>query len=365
MKENELYLTEQIITYIGNKRSLLNDINSEIVYIKKKLNLEKIDFLDLFSGSGIVARLFKQHARRIYANDLEEYSRVINACYLTNRTEFNIKRYNALKEYIDNSLKTNLMEGLIAKFYAPKNDDNIIYGERAFYTRENALIIDTLRDSIGKIEEEMKKFFLAPLLYEASVHVNTAGVFKGFYKDVKTGIGRFGGAAENALTRIKGKISLKQPVLSNFECDYNIYKEDSNRLVCHLPTVDIAYIDPPYNQHPYGSNYFMLNAIVKNKVADTISQVSGIPNDWNRSAYNKKNTALVVFEKLISDLKAKYAIISYNSEGFISLEEMLELLQKYGKVKTNKIQYNAYRGSRNLKNRNLYVSEYLFVLEKE
>ena len=34
-------------------------------------------------------------------------------------------------------------------------------------------------------KDELKKFFLAPLITQASIHVNTSGVFKGFYKITK------------------------------------------------------------------------------------------------------------------------------------------------------------------------------------
>jgi len=54
-------------------------------------------------------------------------------------------------------------------------------------------------------------------------------------------------------------------------------------------TVDLIYLDPPYNQHPYGSNYFMLNLICTNERPHTLSKVSGIPGDWNKSQYNYKN----------------------------------------------------------------------------
>ena len=80
----------------------------------------------------------------------------------------------------------------------------------------------------------MKKFFLAPLVTEASVHVNTSGVFKGFYKDKNTGIGCFGAAGKNALTRIFGKIELKEPVLSNFNSKVKIYKKDAVELAGEL-----------------------------------------------------------------------------------------------------------------------------------
>ena len=169
-------------------------------------------------------------------------------------------------------------------------------------------------------EEDMKKFFLAPLVTEASVHVNTSGVFKGFYKDKNTGIGCFGAAGKNALTRIFGKIELKEPVLSNFNSKVKIYKKDAVELAGELKKIDITYLDPPYNQHPYGSNYFMLNLIIKNRLDAEISKVSGITQDWNRSEFNKPYSALKSMEKIIDKIDSKFVIISYNSEGFITFE---------------------------------------------
>ena len=127
----------------------------------------------------------------------------------------------------------------------------------------------------------------------------------------------------------------------------------------------MTYLDPPYNQHPYGSNYFMLNRIAKNKIDAETSRVSGIPNNWNRSLFNKKAAALSSLEKIIQTIDSKFIIISYNSEGFISFDEMERMLESYGPLKTVEIKYNTFRGSRNLKNRSIHVSEYLFILEKQ
>ena len=228
------------------------------------------------------------------------------------------------------------------------------------------MLIDTYRKLIDEIVEEdtLKKFFLAPLITEASVHVNTSGVFKGFYKDKHTGIGCFGAAGKNALSRIFGKIELKEPVFSNYESKLRVYQKDAVQLSEELKNLDIAYLDPPYNQHPYGSNYFMLNLILKNKLDVEISKVSGITQDWNRSVFNKPYGALNAMEEIIANLDSKFVIISYNSEGFISFDEMRTMLHKYGKCKTRKIRYNTFRGSRNLKNRDIHISEYLFILEK-
>ena len=70
------------------------------------------------------------------------------------------------------------------------------------------------------------------------------------------------------------------------------------------------------------------------------------------------------FDELIKNLDAHYIIVSYNSEGFMTKEEIEEILSCYGSVKTISINYNTYRGCRNLNNRELYVDEYLFVLNK-
>ena len=109
----------------------------------------------------------------------------------------------------------------------------------------------------------------------------------------------------------------------------------------------------------------MLNVIANNSIDGSMSPVSGIPNNWNRSLYNKKAYAYAAFEELIASLDCRYCIISYNSEGFISLEEMTKLLQKYGKLQRRDIKYNTFRGSRNLRERDIHVSEYLFMLNKK
>jgi len=128
--------------------------------------------------------------------------------------------------------------------------------------------------------------------------------------------------------------------------------------------VDIAYIDPPYNQHPYGSNYFMLNVIHDYRYPEKISSVSGIPENWKRSDYNKGNKALWSLTELVIGIKSKYVLISFNSEGFIGMEQMKDMLQKIGRVEIMETRYNAFRGSRNLSSRNTHVQEYLFLLEK-
>src|SRR5687768_3142522 len=82
--EDPRFLQEQIITYIGNKRALLPFIGRGVEEVKRRLGKSRLRVLDLFSGSGVVARFLKQHAEHLAVNDLESYSRVTNECYLSN-----------------------------------------------------------------------------------------------------------------------------------------------------------------------------------------------------------------------------------------------------------------------------------------
>ena len=362
--EKREYLTRQLITYIGNKRALLTFIGDGIRKVQKKLGKSKLKMFDVFSGSGIVARYFKQFSELLIVNDLEKYSSIINECYLSNEDELNMfllwKYYKEIVAEADN----HLTRGIIAELYAPKDDKDIQPDERAFYTSRNAMYIDTVRQLIESIPKKHQKYFLAPLLSEASIHANTSGVFKGFYKNKETGIGQFGGINQDALFRITGDIELPFPVFSNFSSDTIICNGDSNKIIQVLPEVDVAYLDPPYNQHPYGSNYFMLNVILDYQRPENTSKVSGIPENWNRSNYNKENHALKALTELVENIKAKYVIISFNSEGFIGIEQMKNMLRSIGRVQVLETKYNTFRGSRNLNNREIHIKEYLYLLEK-
>ena len=87
--ENKDYLNKQLITYLGNKRSLIDFIDTVVQIVKTELNQDKIKIFDGFTGSGAVARYFKQHAATLITNDLETYSKIINETYLTNKSEIN------------------------------------------------------------------------------------------------------------------------------------------------------------------------------------------------------------------------------------------------------------------------------------
>ncbi len=387
-KENPEYLQNQLITYIGNKRALLDFIGSGVYEVQTYLGKSKLTCLDIFAGSGIVSRYLKQYSNAITVNDLENYSCIINRCYLSDKSKIDMEGLKQLHSSLCKKIdrKMSALEksdsgfksaGFISELYAPADEDSIEKGERCFYTPYNAAYLDVARQLIEKeVPPELQDYFIAPLLSEASIHANTAGIFKGFYKNSKTGTGQFGGNGRNALSRIRGKIELPFPVFSDFNCKSRVFSQDANSLVLDETlyskeftrdgVFDLAYFDPPYNQHPYGSNYFMLNLIAdyQRPDAEKISRVSGIPKDWNRSDYNKKRKTSQVFLDLVRNVRARYVLVSFNSDGFIQKDEMIELLSECGKVKVLEADYNTFRGSRNLNGREIHVKEYLFLVEK-
>lgn len=347
------YLNEQIITYLGNKRKLLPLI------LQATEPKDKV-CLDLFSGSGVVSRLFKESgAKKVIANDLEDYSHIINQCYLANPEDYDMQKYEIERKKV--LYAPPVVNGPIYTIYAP-HGECIQKEDRCFYTPKNAILIDSIRDAIKRfVSPELQPFFIAPLLYEASVHTNTSGVFKGFYKN-KAGVGQWGGEGQNAVDRICKNINIElRPIFSSHYCEAEVLQQDA----ISMPIVkcDVAYLDPPYNQHPYGSNYFMLNLIANGTWPKDISKVSGIPADWNRSDFNKKQNALTAMQKTLNNIQASDRIVvSYNNEGFISYEQMSNLLSAYGSVSILSEEYPTFRGCRNLSSRDIHTTEYLFIV---
>jgi adenine-specific DNA-methyltransferase len=120
---------------------------------------------------------------------------------------------------------------------------------------------------------------------------------------------------------------------------------------------EIAYIDPPYNGHPYGSNYHLLNTVAlwdKPHVERAIIldgrsvNKSAIRKDWRterRSAYNYPSQALDALSKLVFSIKAKYILVSYSSDGIIPLDSLVSAFGERGEVTSVSQSYKRYRVS--------------------
>ena len=308
----------------------------------------------------------KQHSTLVASNDLELYAQAIGECFLADRDEKLIAEVEWHVAHLNRAaLDGAEHDGFIRELYSPADDNNIQEGERVFYSNDNARRLDFYVQELAKLPEEIRCLLLGPLLSSASIHANTGGVFKGFYKDKRTGLGKFGAAAGDATNRILAPITLEVPVQSTFRSEHKVFKRDANDLASDLEMFDLVYIDPPYNQHPYGSNYFMLNLLTNYERPIDISKVSGIPKDWNRSDYNVRKRSLPLLTDLFDNIPARFLLVSFNSEGYVSTEEIKAALESHGRVDEEIMKYNTYRASRNLRDRSIHVNEHLFLLDRK
>lgn len=343
----EDYFKKQILTYMGNKRKYLTKIDEIILLVKSELNKDSISIGEGFSGSGIVSRLFKNRVSdasstnilgRFYVNDISSYSKTLNECFLTSTKNLstndfeNLIRYvKDIREYIE---KKQNPEPFVAKYWAPKDDNNIQTDERVYFTSENAKIIDQMLYYIHNyVEEKYKCFLLAPLIVQCSIHNNTNGQFSAYYKDEKKERGMYGGKKSVDLNRITGKIRPMMPILTPHDANVVISQNDVLTWLDTIPEVDLMYYDPPYNKHPYNIYYFLLDIINDYNVNIEIPETyRGQPKIWKKSNYCSLKKAKSEFEKLINKTNAKFILVSYNNKGIIPIEELDEILLKKGKL---------------------------------
>ncbi len=363
------YLKTQIIPYIGNKRRLLPLILRAVRQALDNRYRGK-RFADLFAGSGIVSRFANHLGFRVYANDWEQYSYILNYAYLIiqNRDLPGMFKccggIDGMIEHMNTLPDPDEEQLYITRFFSPKDDRNPDYRkERLFYTRYNGLAIDKIRNEIERIypNGEVRKnkslygekmLLLALLIHQAATHTNTSGVFKAFHKG-------FGGHAGDALHRILAQIALQRPVLMDSAQQHLVFREDAQLLVRHEPFTDepfdIAYLDPPYNQHQYGSNYHLLNTIalwdkplLKQPSSLHEAGKAAIREDWvsTRSDYCYREKAFGAFGRLLDCIDARHIIISYSTEGIIPFDDLITRCAERGRVSLATNEYVKYRGGR-------------------
>ncbi|MBW5383611.1 DNA adenine methylase [Brachyspira pilosicoli] len=374
------YLKNNLIAYIGNKRRLLPFIENVFLNIlEEDKNIKTA--LDLFAGSGSVSRLLKTLNLKVYSNDWEYYSYILNyahICINEKDVKNMFKHTGGVENTINiiNNIETiNDKDRYISKYYAPLDDNNPdLKNERLFYTQYNATRIDIIRHNIEElyknkaINKKEYYYLLASIIYEGATHTNTSGVFKAFHSG-------FGGRNKDALKRILSPISLKE--LSLYDgIKGEVSMLDANEYVLKNKDkhFDLVYLDPPYNQHQYGSNYHLLNTIAlwdKPEINREIyingkkTDKGGIRKDWvkTKSDYCYKKTAKDAFKNLIDNINASHIVLSYSTDGIIDYDDLISILESKGKLKIVTSEYTKYRGAkRSVINKTKNV-EYLFIVD--
>jgi adenine-specific DNA-methyltransferase len=335
--------------YIGNKQKLLDFIYKTVLEFEPDLSDKT--FCDLFSGTATVAKFFKDKCNKVISNDMERYSYALQRNYIGNNENENFSKLIEKYNNIEGS------HGTLTEILSPAGSQG-----RMFFTEQNAKKIDAIRDNIekdkrrGNLTENQYYFLLCSLIESADKHSNTTGVYGAYLKNFNTR-------------------SSEELVLSGYEPIYcktqsDIYNTDANELIKNIQG-DILYLDPPYNNRQYSSNYHVLNYIVDNKnisikkkkVNDELVENKTALSDYNISKYSRKREALEAFETLIENSKFKKIFVSYNDEGIMSLEEIKSVMEKHGNYFVRTKEHKRYKSNKNTKNKK--VIEYIHVLIKE
>ncbi len=330
-----------------------------IPYILELIREKTIDvksMSDIFAGSGVVSRAFKRLGYDVVSNDLMYFSYVLlrGTVGINSKLEFKNLGISDPIEHLNNlslgNMNIDQSKCFIYQNYSPK-------GERMYFTEENALKIDLIRIQIenwyeASIINEDEYFYLLACLIEAVPFIsNITGVYGAYLKHWDD--------------RALNNLEMKSIALSGNKAIGHAYNEDSNKLIENIKT-DLAYFDPPYNQRQYLPNYHVLETIAKYDNPE-IKGVTGL-RDYSaqKSDYCRKDLVLNAFEDLIKKTNSRCIILSYNTEGLLSHDEILSILEKYGKQSTvdyKFIDYKRYKNAQTNKNKNL--KEILYFVEKE
>ena len=334
------------MNYIGSKFTLSSFLEENIKQTIKEnnsKNLSECVFCDLFTGTTAISKIFKTQVKKIIANDKEYYSFVLAKNYIGNHKT--IKRKNELIK------KLNSLENVKSKIsfnYSACGKE-----KRQYFSETNAMKIDAIRSKIEKwkniefINEEEYFFLLASLLESADKVANTASVYGAFLKHIK-------------------KSAQKEIILkpAEFDCGNTkslIFNEDANNLITKIKG-DILYLDPPYNSREYGANYHLLNTIA---LYDdfTPKGKTGL-REYDKSNWCKKDKVYKELETLIKNANFKFIFLSYNDEGLLSLKQIKEIFEKYGKYDLKSKIYKRFKADNNRLNKKDETIEYLHILIK-
>jgi adenine-specific DNA-methyltransferase len=103
---------------------------------------------------------------------------------------------------------------------------------------------------------------------------------------------------------------------------------DALELVGGLPRFDLAYVDPPYNQHRYFTNYHVWETLVRRDAPahyGIACKRLDAREPHTRSPFNARATMAPALAEVIRDVRARLMIVSISDESWVSLEALLEM----------------------------------------
>lgn len=336
--------------YLGSKDALLPAIHS--LLSSKGLMNHRYRFFDAFCGTGAVANSLKD-VFHISINDSMHWSvlysigRITGPCCTFGKLGFNPF------SFFEKEKKT--IEGFIYTNYSPAKSD------RMYFTPENAGRIDYIRQTIKKWKDQDKltdneyAYLLFCLIEGVSSISNTAGVYGAFLK-------HWDSRAHNPLKFIE----LSDNLFDNQENVYDIesYCDKIENIISEVDC-DILYLDPPYTQNQYGTQYHLLETLVLDDNPQMSKITGSRPVTPMKSMWSKDIYAQMLFEEVVANTNAKYIIMSYNNDGIMSKDFIEATLKRYGIEDSYTCVEIDYKKYNNFKCRGKDGhQEYLFFVEK-
>ncbi len=352
--------------YIGNKENIIDKIYN--ILLNNNVTGEK--FFDFFSGTTNVARFYKDLGYTVHSSDIMYMSYCLQKAYIENNAEPLFEKVLQIIPrccMICNLFTTPLdivinylnqipdVRGFIYDNYTPDGTKELEQ-PRMYFSNENGLRIDAIRQQIetwnneGLLLESEYYILISCLIETVSFYANVAGVYAAFYKKWDP--------------RAIKRLELRTIKIHNNNKTNKVYNSNSLELLGNIDT-DILYLDPPYNERQYLPNYHLIETIAKydNPQIKGVTGMRGYED--KKSTFCNTKTALRDLELVAKTAKYNFLVMSYNSEGIMPQEDIINMMSKYGLVKLEQFQYARFKSNNNgLAKTKKHIYEQLYILTK-
>jgi adenine-specific DNA-methyltransferase len=296
-----------LIKYIGSKRTLVPRIVELAAAVARRgrsgARASAPTACDVFCGTTRVAQGLKQAGFFVTANDAASYAEVLATTYV--EADARRVRKRALAEKLTHLNALRGCDGYVTKTFCE---------EARYFQPFNGRRIDAIRAAIDSVAEgRIERAVLLTSLMEAADRVDsTTGLQMAYLKQWAP--------------RSFNRLELRMPALIAGRGKAS--RSDANTFAESHEPVDVAYIDPPYNQHSYHSNYHIWETLVRNDAPESYG-VARKRTDCRdvKSAYNSKVRSWEAFSALIRTVRARHLIVSFSDEGFFAHDDIHALLE--------------------------------------